>query len=128
MLGTSGKTADDDYTTYVENIKVHRQIYGGIADLGNVGGSITIDCENGNTQYFTMTGACAVSFANLKEGATYIIKVKQGGSSNFLSWPVSIKWPNGVSPTNSQTINAEDILTFVYIGGALYGNIKKLFS
>lgn len=130
MLGTSGRTADADNTTYVENIKVYRQIYGGIADLGTIGGTITIDWDLGNIQYFTLNATSSIPFfANPKEGATYILKIKQPAVGNHtLSWSVAIKWPNGAIPVLSTTSNAEDIITFVYMGGTLYGNIQKAFS
>ncbi len=131
MIGTSGRTADYDETTYVENLKVYRQIYGGIKDLGTIGGTINIDCNEGNTQYFTLSATSAISFASstIRDGATYILKIKQPAVGNHTaSWSVFIKWPNGVVPVLSTTPNAEDILTFVIIGGEIYGNIQKLFS
>lgn len=131
MLATSGRTADADYTTYVENLKVFRQTYGGIYNMGSVAGSTTIDWNNGNIQYFTLSGGTSLNYVNAKEGATYILKCKQPptGSAAFLSLSsLNFKFPNGSIPSLSTGNNDEDIFSFVCIGGVLYGNIQKDFS
>lgn len=134
MLATSGRTADANYTTYVENLRVFKQIYNGTYDVGSVSsGTTTLDFDNGNIQYFQLNAGVSATLdaSNYKEGATYIVKVKQpsSGAAATLSYTSPLfKFPNGIAPTLSINNNEEDIFSFVCIGGSLYGNIQKTFS
>lgn len=67
--------------------------------------------------------------SNLKDGATYILRVQQDATGGrTLAYNVVFKWPGGVAPVLSTTANAIDILTFTSDGTNLYGVIQKAFA
>jgi len=133
MLGTSGRTADASNTTYVENLKVFGQSQSQSNNVGSVStGTRTLDFNTGNIQYFQLTSGSTIVLdaTNYKDGATYIVKVKQPSSGTNATMTFTsplFKFPNGVAPTLSTGNNEEDILSFICIGTTLYGNIQKTF-
>lgn len=133
MLGCSGRTATDERTTYVENLKIFGQAHGQSNNVGSVStGTRTLDFNTGNIQYFQLTSGSTIVLdaTNYKDGATYIVKVKQPSSGTNATMTFTsplFKFPNGVAPTLSTGNNEEDILSFICIGATLYGNIQKTF-
>lgn len=66
---------------------------------------------------------------NLKDGATYILTVKQDATgSRTLTWNSVFKWAGGTAPTLSTDANAVDIVSFVSDGTNLYGVAQLDFS
>ena len=130
MLATSGRTADKDYTTYVENLRIYRQSISGNYDNGSQSTGYNLDWDNGNIQKITLTGNLAFSATNINDGTTYILKLVQDGSGNrTATWTSSeFKFPNGTAPTLSTGANDVDIITFVAMDGVLYGVAQKNFS
>lgn len=92
--------------------------------------SVTIDWSLGSTAYMTFDRASvAVTLSNPVNGQVYRFLVKQDGTGGrTLTWSTTVKWRGGAAPTLSAGANAEDILTFVYINGAWYGDIAANFS
>ena len=132
MIGTSGRTADADNTTYVENLKIFGQAHGQSNNVGSVSSGTTLDFNTGNIQYFQLTSGSTIvlNATNYKDGATYIVKVKQPSSGTNATMTFTsplFKFPNGIAPTLSTGNNEEDILSFICIGTTLYGNIQKTF-
>ena len=145
MIGTSGRTADEDFTTYVENLKafgdasvenlkvsgeVEGQIKYGNYNNGSQSTGYNLNWDNGNIQKLTLTGNLAFSATNISDGTTYILKLVQDGSGNrTATWTSSqFEWPNGTAPTLSTGANDVDIITFVAMDGVLYGVAQKNFS
>ena len=66
---------------------------------------------------------------NLKDGATYILTVKQDATgSRTLAYNAVFKFPSGTAPTLSTGASDVDILTFVSDGTNLYGVFQGDFS
>lgn len=130
MLGTSGRTANADNTTYVENLQVFRQAKYGNYNNGNVGTSYQIDWDNGNIQKIVLTANTTFSATNITDGTTYVFKVQQDASGNRIAtWTSSqFKFPNSTPPTLSTGANAVDIFTFVAMDGVLYGVAQLNFG
>jgi hypothetical protein len=130
MLGTSGRTADATYTTYVENLRVFRQAQYGNYNNGSTATNYTIDWNNGNIQKVVLTGSCVFSATNITDGTTYIFKVEQDNSGNrAATWSSGIfKFANGTPPTLSTGANDVDIFTFVAMDGLLYGVAQLNFG
>ena len=84
MVGTSGRTANADYTTYVENLASFGQSYQGYFDNGS-GSTFTINWNNGNTQKMSFTGAGGITCNNTQTGAHYRMVINN---------------PNGYTPTS----------------------------
>lgn len=108
-------------------------------ELGNLDGreqaitcadNVTIDWSAGATARMTFDrDAVALTLSNGVNGKVYRLLVKQSsGGSDTLSYATTIKWRGGAAPVLSTAGNAEDILTFVYINGAWYGDGALAFA
>jgi hypothetical protein len=135
LIGLNGYTEPlNNDTAYVKNLKVLGQSQSQSNNRGSVStGTITLDFNTGNIQYFQLTSGSTIVLdaTNYKDGATYIVKVKQpsSGTNATMSYTSPLfKFSNGTPPSLSTGNNQEDILTFVCIGTTLYGNISKTFS
>lgn len=66
---------------------------------------------------------------NMKDGATYIVTVKQDATgSRTLAYGTAYLWPGGTAPTLSTAANAIDIITFISDGTSMYGVINQAFA
>jgi hypothetical protein len=66
---------------------------------------------------------------NLKNGASYILIIKQDGTgSRTLSFGSTYKFADGVDPTLSTGANSIDIISFLSDGTNLYGSFLGNFS
>jgi len=94
------------------------------------GATITPDWDNGSIQTVTLAGnRTLANSSNKKDGATYIIIVKQDATgSRTLSFGTDYKFPGGTAPTLTTTANAVDVLTFISDGTNLYGVSSLDFS
>ena len=133
LIGLSGYTGPlQNDTAYVKNLKVLGQAQSNSNNVGSVSSGTTLDFNTGNIQYFQLTSGSTIVLdaTNYKDGATYIVKVKQptsGTNATMTFTSPLFKFPNGVSPTLSTGNDEEDILSFICIGTTLYGNIQKTF-
>jgi hypothetical protein len=80
-------------------------------DNGNKTGTATIDWNNGNVQYVTLTGNTTLTFSNPLSGGRYLLHVAGAFSPTF---PASVRWPSGVTPTPTASAGNKDIYSFVY--------------
>lgn len=79
--------------------------------------TIALDWKNSNVQYVVLGGNRTFTFTNERDGARYLIMLKQDGTGNrTVTWPATVLWPGGSAPTLSTAANAVDIITFVYDG------------
>lgn len=100
MLGTSGRTASDNKTTYTENHSSYGQTYNGYFDNGS-GSTFTIDWNKGNSQKITITGGTAIDFVNVKSGGQYRLQVVNAGTNSITGATAAgftILCENGVLP------------------------------
>ncbi len=66
---------------------------------------------------------------NLKDGATYILLVKQDGTGGrTLAFGSAYKWPSGTVPILSTGVNAIDVFSFYSDGTSLFGNFSLNYS
>jgi hypothetical protein len=94
----------------------------------DITGTVTIDLNRANCWRFRLTGNATLSFATStsdgfgpnegpQPGATYIIEVLQDGTgSRTIGWSGAIRWPGGVTPTQTSTANRKDIYQLFYDG------------
>jgi hypothetical protein len=87
------------------------------------GATVNWDAEDGRLASLTLAGSRTMAApTNLKDGATYVLFVTQGGSGSYtLTWNAVFKWAAGTAPTLSTTVGKVDVLTFISLGGYLYG-------
>ena len=102
---SSASTARGNLGVYGEN------------SIGNSGSSKTVDWSLGHSQDITLTAACTLTFSNPVAGEVYVLRVAQDGTgSRTITWPASVHWAAGTSPTLTTTASKIDIFTFSYDG------------
>lgn len=82
-------------------------------DNGSVSSTATIDWNKGNVQYITLTGATTLTFIGAAPGMRMILHVAGAFTPTF---PSSVRWSGGTTPTATATSGKKDIYTFVYSG------------
>lgn len=92
--------------------------------------SVTIDWSLGSTAYMTFDrDSVGITFSNPVNGQVYRLMLTQSsGGSDTITWNSTIKWRGGTAPTLSTAGNSIDILTFVRINGAWYGDAATNFA
>lgn len=87
---------------------------------GGANPPVEIDWADGNNQVITLghTGTATITFINSAPGAKYSLEFIQDGSgSRVVDYAMSgVKWPGGVTPTQTTTAGKKDVLTFTYDG------------
>jgi hypothetical protein len=79
--------------------------------------SITIDWNNGNVQSVVLTGNTTFTFTNGQDGGKYILIIRQDSTGGrTVTWPSSVRFPGGVTPTLSTGANKSDYIGFIYNG------------
>jgi hypothetical protein len=92
--------------------------------------NIAWDLDDNQTSTVTLAGNRTLDNpTNMKAGATYILKVVQGGTGSYtLAYGTAYKFQGGVAPTLSTAIGAVDILRFYSDGTNMYGVSELDFS
>lgn len=80
----------------------------------------TINLSNGNVQMLTLTASATVSLAGATNGVAcslslYLKQDATGGRT--VTWPIAIKWPNGVAPSLSTGANKVDLVVLETLDG-----------
>jgi hypothetical protein len=95
------------------------QVYSSIAStVTPSAGAATIDWNNGNMQVLDLqTGGNITTFTinNPKAGASYFIKIIQGGS-NTITWPAAVKWAENDTYAGSPGAGDIDAVALTYDG------------
>ncbi|MCF7812286.1 hypothetical protein K9M59_01640 [Candidatus Gracilibacteria bacterium] len=91
-------------------------------DNGNSGTSKTIDWGNGNKQKLTLTGNATLTFTDPGGAGNFTLVLAQDATgSRTITWPASVKWPNGgTAPTLTTAASAIDIISCYFDGSATY--------
>jgi len=94
------------------------------------GASIAWNLNTNQVAKVTLAGnRTLVNPTNMKDGATYILKVIQDATgSRTLAYGTAYKWPGGTAPTLSTAANAVDYLTFISDGTSMHGDSRLAFS
>ena len=82
-------------------------------DNGSVTGTATIDWGKGNVQYVTLTGNTTFTFTNPAAGMRHLLHVAGAYTPTF---PSTVRWSGGTTPTATASAGHKDIYTFVYSG------------
>ncbi len=98
-------------------------------DNGNSSTADTIDWRLSNKQKSTLTGNCTFTFTAPTGPCNLVFKLVQDATgSRIVTWPATIRWPSGVAPTLTTTINKVDIITFYYDGSSYFGASSLNFT
>lgn len=84
--------------------------------------TVAVNWASGDVQAITLTGNWTPSaFSNIRDGARYVLRIKQDGSgSKTITWPAIIKWAGGSAPVLTTTANKTDVFSFVSDGTNLF--------
>ena len=127
MIGTSGRTANADYTTYVENLHTYRTPSTQVQPISS-GTTFTCNLENGAKSQFYITGTSTINITNVRDGASFMIKTQTDGNYN-MTWTATggytFVFEGGIKdPGNTTT----DIFVFEVFGSVIYGNRRHNYS
>ena len=124
-----GTTSPAEALDISGNVKVGGQAYSATHTL-TAAASVAPDFDNSNVQTVTLDQATTLANpTNLKDGATYIVIVKQpAGANHTLAFGTAYKFEGGTDPTITAANGATDVLTFVSDGTNLYGAAALNFS
>ena len=87
------------------------------------GASINWDTSLGSVATVTLGGNRAMAApTNLKIGSYILHVVQDGTGGRTLTWNSVFKWPAGVAPVLTTTVNRRDLFSFVCDGTNLYGS------
>lgn len=87
--------------------------------LTPTGTSQTVDFDNGNVQVLstaTASGTVVVTLSNPAQGHSYRVIIQQGATPRDITWPASVKWPQGVAPIHTLSASAVDMVELYYNG------------
>ena len=89
-----------------------------------------VDWTDGQNQKVTLTASRVLAFGTAPDGPCHVqLKVTQGGSGSYtITWPASVKWSLGITPTLSTGVGEIDIFTFWYDGTNYFGTYGLDFS
>lgn len=103
--------------------------FDGEVDNGNSSTADTIDWTAGNKQKITLTGNCTFTFTDPSGPCNLILKLIQDGTgSRTVTWPATVKWPEGTAPTLSTAASSVDIVSFYWDGTNYYGQASLAFA
>lgn len=90
--------------------------------------SISWDVDNGYTATVTLAGNRTLSISNMEDGDTAILRIVQDATGSRTLTMTGVQWAGGTAPTLSTVGTSVDIVSFVKIGGTVYGSIGKAFA
>jgi len=88
------------------------------------GTAITIsDIANTSIYYITLTANATITLPAAQPGQSFTIALKQDAlGTRSITWPSSVKWPNGVAMQPTSSANAVDIISFLSVtAGTWFG-------
>lgn len=119
MIGTMSRIADDDDTTYVENLRTFGQYYSN-GSL-QTGSTITVDMNNGNVHHIQVDNNLSLTLTNVKNGGRYCIITTTTGNFSISSKTASgftFKVDSGFDTLGNAKTHK---LTLDVIGNVIYG-------
>ncbi len=92
--------------------------------------TIAWDASGGAAAQVTISASRTMGApTNLRNGATYLLYVIQGGAGSWsVTWNAVFEWEGGVAPTLTTTAGRMDILTFVCRNNKLFGTIAPDYA
>lgn len=118
--GTGGKTLQGSGVTIDDSdVLTANGVHIPLHDAGNSGTTLTIDWDNGNEQLITLTGNVTLTLNDPRDGGRYVLVLKQDGTGGrTVTWPASVLWPAGSTPTITATAGKYDLVTLLWLAGA----------
>jgi len=128
--GTNGTSGTSFASPYTGNIQITSgQTWVTLPTTGTTTSATTVNFNNGNVQEYTLGASTTFTFSNPNSGATYILIIKQSsGGSNTITWPGTVTWAGGTTPTMTATANKFDVYTFIYDGSKYFASYIQNFT
>ena len=128
--GTSGTSGISFSSPYSGNVEIIGQAFVALPTTGNTTSATTINWNDGNVQEKVLNASSTTfTFSNPNDAATYILILKQNNAGSYtVTWPGSVTWAGGTTPTMTATANKYDIYTFVYDGSKYFGSYVQNFT
>lgn len=95
---------------------------------GNSGTSLSVNCDNGNVQSVTITGAVTIGLTTPTHPCKFTLLITQDATGHVYGLAATILWPAGTAPTLSTTANAKDAATLIYDGSSTWGEGNTAFA
>jgi len=93
-------------------------------DEGTQGAVMVVDWTLGNKAKVTLGANCACSWTDPVSACNVVLEVVQDGTGNrTVTWPSSVKWPQGSAPTLSTGALDIDVVCLYWNGTNYYGSI-----
>jgi hypothetical protein len=85
----------------------------------------TIDLANGTVQLLTLSNASITfTFPTSTAGRSFFLTLKQDATGGrVVTWPASVKWAGGTTPTITATASKSDVFSFVCVDGTSWVGI-----
>ncbi len=77
------------------------------------GANITVNWASGNVHSVTLGGNRTIKWTGQEDGQVCVVSIKQGATTATISWPGTVSWPSGTTPTLSGTSGKTDVFVFV---------------
>ena len=124
--GTSATTDNANTPVNLYDNQLRRATLKDSAELVNIKGSLAagthdISLEDGNAVTATLAGNVTFTFSNPpasgKQGAFTIILTQDGTGSRIVTWPGTVMWASGTTPTLTTAAAGIDVLGFLTVDG-----------
>jgi hypothetical protein len=99
--------------------------------LANTGATPTIDLSLGNFVTATLNQNATFTFSNAPSQACSftLVLTNDAVGGRTITWPASVKWPNGTAPTRTSTASRTDIYTFfTYDSGTTWWGQLSMYN
>ena len=121
---TVGSVTDGYIQSSTGNTAFSGQVYSALAStLVPTGTTQTVDWSKGNSQVLTLasaSGNVTLTMTNPKPGASYILK--------GIVWPITVLWPDSVTPVVSTSASVVDIVSLFWDGVHYYAAIGQNYA
>lgn len=76
------------------------------------------DINVATIHHVTLTANCTFTFPTAAAGKSFTVWLRQDGTgTRTVTWPGTVRWSAGLSPTLTTTINKTDVISFVCANG-----------
>lgn len=110
-------------STPAHKLDVSGALYSRLVTLTN-SSTTNVDWSAGNVESLTLSlSTTTLTFTNAQAGGEYKIILKQDSTGGrTVTWPSTVKWPDGNAPTLTVNANRTDLISFVYDGTNYLGS------
>jgi hypothetical protein len=98
-------------STIIDNSRGFLKYSDTLYTFGNTGAAPVLDLNNGNFIIATLNANAVFSFTNINSGAHAftLVLTNDATAGRSTTWPASVKWPGGITPTRTTAANITDL-------------------